>query len=166
MAAMFKSPRGVIAVVLVQWSGVGAQSVAVPWRSVANAADAFALAAEIAAAPRLTNGGSTSISSAIDAGVALILSSPYRGSRATIDVSGDGDNNNGAPPDLSRDRAVALGLTVNGLAILNDVFYLDKYYENHVVGGPGHFVITTDDYLDFAGAIRLKLLREIVWPTS
>ncbi len=37
-----------------------------------------------------------------------------------IDVSGDGRNNNGRPAEDARDDAVAAGVTINGLPILND----------------------------------------------
>ena len=60
-----------------------------------------------------------------------------------------------------RDFAVLSGVTVNGLAIINDEPYLEEYYRGHVIGGPGAFVMVADDYQDFVEAIRLKLLREL-----
>ncbi len=60
-----------------------------------------------------------------------------------------------------RDLAVAAGITINGLAILNEVPDLDRYYRDHVIGGPGAFMMTATDYSDFGTAIRRKLVREI-----
>ena len=57
-----------------------------------------------------------------------------------------------------RDRIVAAGITINGLAVAND---LGEYYRTHVIGGAGSFVVTATDYADFARAIRIKLIREI-----
>ncbi len=53
------------------------------------------------------------------------------------------------------------GITINGLAIVNEVPTLDIYYAEHVIGGPDAFLLVAKDYQDFADAIRRKLLREI-----
>ena len=47
------------------------------------------------------------------------------------------------------------------LAIINDEPYLEQYYREHVIGGPGAFVMVAADYKDFIEAIRRKLLREL-----
>ena len=59
---------------------------------------------------------------------------------------------------------VAAGITINGLAILNETPDLDSYYRERVVGGPGAFLMVADDYQDFIAAIRRKLVREIGGP--
>jgi hypothetical protein len=76
-------------------------------------------------------------------------------------VSGDGRSNVGVDPDGLRDDGVAAGITIIGLAILNDDIPLDLYYADHVIGGHDAFVMTTRDFDDFARAIRFKLLQEI-----
>ena len=38
---------------------------------------------------------------------------------------------------------------------------LTSYYARKVISGPGSFVITAQNYDDFARAMKLKLLREI-----
>ena len=81
--------------------------------------------------------------------------------RRTIDLSGDGPNNSGSDPDIVRDAAAAAGITINGLAILNEIPTLDIYYTEHVIGGPDAFLLIAKDYRDFARAVRQKLLREI-----
>ena len=85
----------------------------------------------------------------------------FSGIRRKIDVSGDGRANEGFKPERVRDFAVRSGVTVNGLAIINDEPYLEQYYRTHVIGGPAAFVLVADDYEDFVQAIRLKLLREL-----
>ena len=57
--------------------------------------------------------------------------------------------------------AVAQGIVINGLTILNDEPMLDIYYRQNVIGGPGAFVVATSDYETFAQAILDKLVREI-----
>ena len=48
----------------------------------------------------------------------LFESSPYRGIRRVIDVSGDGANNDGPLVTLIRDEVLAKGITINGLPIM------------------------------------------------
>ena len=40
--------------------------------------------------------------------------------RRIIDISGDGTSNSGRPIAEARDQAVAAGVTINGLAIINN----------------------------------------------
>ena len=72
----------------------------------------------------------------------------------------------------ARDKAVATGIVINGLPILNDrpqpfqlptpmEVALDTYYAESVIGGPGSFVQTAMDFTDFRIAILNKLIREI-----
>jgi hypothetical protein len=86
-----------------------------------------------------------------------------------IDISGDGVNNSGPPAEAARDRAVAEGITINGLPILNDrptfgrppPMPLDQYFRESVIGGPGAFMIPAEDFEAFGQAVRRKLIREI-----
>src|SRR3990170_2039740 len=92
---------------------------------------------------------------------AVIDANRFAGRRRAIDLSGDGQTNWGRDPDPARDRAVAAGITVNGLAIVNEQPDLARYFREHVIGGPGAFVAVAADYDDVAAAIRLKLIQEI-----
>ncbi len=87
-----------------------------------------------------------------------------------IDISGDGYNNRGRPAEQARDDAVAAGITINGLPIVNNrpnpwgglaPQDLDLYYEERVIGGPGAFIVVAKDYSAFASAILSKLLLEV-----
>lgn len=151
---------GRIAVMVVEWSGLKDQRVAVPWTIVSNAVSAHRMAGAISAAPRLTE-GVTSISAVIDFGIYQLASSPVTARRNVIDISADGINNSGAPTISARDRAIAAGITINGLTILNDVSDLNIYFMKSVAGGPGNFVVVADDYKAYGTAIKRKLLREI-----
>jgi hypothetical protein len=122
-------------------------------------ADAFADAIENA--QRQLFSGGTSISGAIDYGMRLLLDSPFTGHKRTIDVSGDGSNNRGRSVRLARDEAVAAGAVINGLPILALEPFLDRYYYDNVIGGPGSFVIAAESYETFADAVRRKLIIEI-----
>ena len=150
-----------IAVTLVQWGGPLSQAVAVDWATVFDAASAARFAERIAASRRLYLVERTAIAHVLDFAMGLIDGNDFDGRRQVIDVSGDGPNNYGYHPDRMRDWAVAAGITVNGLAILGEHPDVAGYYRDHVIGGPGAFLVLAADYRDFARAIRLKLRREI-----
>lgn len=150
-----------IAVTVVQWSSSVSQVLVLPWTVLADAASARAVAAQLQTMPRLTHEGATSIAAAIDFGVALLDKLPVVAERRVIDISSDGRNNSGGNVRAARDAAVARGIIVNGLAILNEVPTLNYYFEQQVVGGDGAFVVVARSYDDFVGAIRRKLVREI-----
>lgn len=150
-----------IAVTVVQWSDNRKQFVAVDWLHVHDAGSAETLASEIEKAPRFLIGGGTAIGGALEFAVRQFELNDFEGVRKVIDVSGDGRTNQGARPDQIRDAAVARGITINGLAILNEDAYVDRYYRYNVIGGTGAFVMTASDYSDFAAAMREKLVKEI-----
>jgi len=149
-----------IAVTYVQWSGPAIQKQAVGWTMIRDEASAQAFAGAMTAARREIYGGGTSLSGAIDFARPL-FGRGFEGTRRAIDISGDGTNNRGREPDGARDEAIREGLIINGLAILTDFIYLDTYYRDHVIGGPGAFVIPAENFASFAAAILNKLIREI-----
>ena len=130
-----------IAVTMAQWTGYTLQVQVVPWTLINDEASANAFAASIEKAPRQLFSGGTSISGAIDYGVALLGQSEFVGLKRVIDISGDGSNNSGRPVTAARDEAVRAGIVINGLPILSLEPYLDRYYFDNVIGGPGAFMI-------------------------
>ncbi|MEQ9643083.1 MAG: DUF1194 domain-containing protein [Alphaproteobacteria bacterium] len=158
-------PNG-IAVSMLQWSGPEDMALAATWHQIRNAGEADLFATAVDSAGRLPAATGTAIGLAIRAARDLLNNAPFAGVRRVIDVSGDGQANLGTLPSQERDSTVAEGITVNGLAILNEERQLDAYYERNVIGGPGSFVVVANTYRDFARAIRLKLLREIGSPVS
>ena len=160
IAAISEGPLGSIAISIVQWSYDGSQIEALPWTKV-DQRSAPVVGARIAALPRLTLEGATSMSAAVDYARSLFNRSPYQSPRRTIDLAADGRNNNGPYMPDARDRATAAGITINGLAILLEDRTLDVYFKRDVIGGPGAFVEKATDYQDFRRAMRRKLLREI-----
>ncbi|MDH3594641.1 MAG: DUF1194 domain-containing protein [Rhodospirillales bacterium] len=171
LAEAFRSPAVVqaiqaagdlgVAVALVQWSDNRKQTLAIDWTMVTGEASARGFAEEIENTPRFLIGGGTALGGALAFSMRQFETSGYQGRRKVIDVSGDGRTNQGAHPSKIRDLAVAAGITVNGLAILNEDLYVDRYYLYNVIGGTGAFVMTADDYQDFARAILQKLIKEI-----
>jgi hypothetical protein len=159
--AIASGSRQAIAVTLFEWSGPGRQTVNFPWRRLGDPADLDGFATELTTAPRLVLGGETAIGDAIDFALDLLDRSEFTGGRRVIDVSGDGASNQGRPVTAARDEAVFQGVTVNGLAVLNEEPDVDAFYSRFVIGGAGAFVLAARDYTDFADAILKKLIREI-----
>jgi hypothetical protein len=170
IAAIRSGPRGRIAVAYVDWAAADSQRLVVPWTVLSDTESGMLFAEEILAAPRSFRGW-TSISGAIDFAMTTFATNPHSGTRRVIDVSGDGVNNSGRPAESARDDALAQGVTINGIVIMNDVpsamsFWrtelpLDDFYRERVIGGPGAFMMIVEDFTTFEHAIRNKLLREI-----
>ena len=159
---------GAIGLAYVEWSGAEQQRLVLPWTRIASLAEAEAWAGALDRAPR-TSLGQTSISGGIDFSRQVLGEAPWQAARRVIDVSGDGVNNSGPAAEEARDRAVAEGITVNGLAIVNDrptfgrvpPVPLDEYYRESVIGGPGAFLLAVEEFESFGIAVRRKLIREI-----
>ena len=177
LAAIRGGSTGTIAICFVEWSGAGEQNVVAEWTVIHDEEDAGGLAAAILAAPRSFI-GRTSISGAIDFAMERFAAAQPRASRHIIDISGDGTNNSGRPVTDARDQAVSQGVTINGLAIVNDkpnpgyAFHtqppggLPEWYRQNVIGGPGAFLRVVEDFHSFADAMTNKLVSEIAGGTS
>ncbi|KAA2213937.1 DUF1194 domain-containing protein [Teichococcus oryzae] len=159
---------GAIAVTYMEWAGAEYQRQVLPWMRLTGGRDADRWASALAEAPRASLSW-TSISGALAFGTELLDQAPFEAARRVIDVSGDGVNNSGPPAEQARDAAVAKGIVINGLPIMNDrpsfnrrhSLPLDQYYADSVIGGPGAFLVAADDFDSFGAAIRRKLIREI-----
>jgi len=164
--------QGRIAVLFMEWSGLGNQKVVIDWMLIDGPKAAQAFGDRLLESPRSFS-DRTSISGGIDFAVAQFAHAPFDCERRTIDVSGDGTNNSGREVTLARDEALALGLTINGLVILserplpwnpahtNPPGGLANYYRENVVGGPAAFVLEAKDFNSFGQAIIKKLSAEI-----
>jgi hypothetical protein len=170
-AEAFRNPRvldsirsgstGSIAVTMIQWTGPFQQVVIIPWTLINDRKSADEFADAIEKGPRQLFSGGTSISGAIDFSASLMPSNLFVGLKRVIDVSGDGSNNNGRSVTSARDDAVAKGIIVNGLPILSLEPYLDRYYFDNVIGGPGSFMVPAESYEAFGAAVLRKLILEI-----
>jgi len=152
--------NGAIDVLVMEWSDRDKQVVTVDWTRVSDAASAKGFAARVRASQRSSN-GLTAIGDALLAAYAGFARLGDEADRLVIDVSGDGMANIGPPPGEIRDRLVAAGVTINGLAILKTEPWLDSYYDQYVVGGPGGFLMQVEDFPSFIAAMRQKLLNEV-----
>lgn len=160
---------GKIAVTYVEWAGATFTNTVIGWTLIDGDTSAHAFAERLAKEPIETELW-TSISHAIDYAVPLFKDNGYAGIRRVIDISGDGANNQGGLVTIHRDSAVAAGITINGLPIVNhraspwgwpQLPDLDLYYAACVIGGSGAFYVVANTFADFARAVRQKLLLEV-----
>ena len=169
VAAIRGGLNGKIALTYLEWAGTRSREILVPWSLIDGMDAAEAFAERLAAIP-LRRAHRTSISGALQSAETLFEGSGFRGLRQVVDVSGDGANNQGQPVTLARDRLLARGTVINGLALMisrpgvYEFFHLanlEEYFEDCVIGGPGSFVERITDVSQFAPAIRRKMILEI-----
>ncbi len=187
VSAIAGGDAGRIVVTLVGWAD--SVEMLLPWRTIASAADAAGVAAAIRALPPRRGEFTCMARMLATLPVSVLSQMPVRARRVVVDVSGDGIDN--CTPrraaDGSRDALLAAGATINGLPIIvageNDVVgagayrapgwglgalgpetemtTLDAWYSEHVIGGPGSFVLKAHGYEDFGRAFRMKFVTEI-----
>jgi hypothetical protein len=159
----------VLAVTFIAWARE--QQVMVPWTRVEDAKSMDLFRNRLKDERRPQIGINTLISRAL-LFCNRLFDQEFTGGRKVIDVSGDGDDNQGTVGLREvRDALVARGVVINGLPIIvkppEYIFPpqppegLDVYYRNHVVGGEGHVTIESIGFDNFKQAILQKLLLEI-----
>jgi Protein of unknown function (DUF1194) len=170
-------PTGKIAVSYVEFASSFEVRTVLDWTVISDKASAQAFVDRLAAAPR-SFWGRTAISAGVDQAVQLLAETGMTATRRVIDVCGDGTNNAGREAAEARDDAVKAGITINGLAIINDhpvswTFAhvqppggLANYYRQNVTGGPGSFVMEVHDFSTFGEAMTRKLVDEIATGSS
>ncbi|WP_227420441.1 DUF1194 domain-containing protein [Roseitranquillus sediminis] len=163
-AAILQS-GGSIALQVFEWSGENDQVVIQDWMLIDSTADLEAFAAGLLRQRETRSflGNQTAIGAALDFALTQLERGPTCW-ESKIDVSGDGQTNEGIrPQDLYWMRDFG-DIVVNGLAIEASVTGLLRYYDEFVIRGPNAFVIRAADYDDFSRAMREKLIRELGAP--
>jgi hypothetical protein len=176
MAAIQSGVHGAVALSFSEWAGPDQQAVVAKWMVIRDGEAAADFAKTLLDAPR-SFAGRTAIGAGIDFAVGELAAAGVTATRRVIDVSGDGTNNSGRPVTAARDDAVAKGIAINGLAIINEktggiegtFLYghthppggLPSYYRDNVIGGPGAFVLQIVNFDTFAQAMTNKLLTEV-----
>ncbi len=163
--AIASGPYQKIAVSVMVWADGTLPKDKTPWRIIGSVPSALAFADMVEHHPRRVGGG-TGIGDGVAYAMQMMSGNKIEALRSVVDVSGDGKETPAREVTAillpqARLMARARGVTVNGLAILEDVPDLDDWYRNNVIAGPGSFVMEAENFEDFAAAIKRKLLREI-----
>lgn len=165
---------GGVAVAYVEFSGKDEVRRVLDWQLLTDAASARAFGQAIAAAPR-SSAGNTALSAA----ARMLLESDFGAARQVIDIASDHPSDGGRCGPI-RDAAVAAGITINALPIIDEqvIGTIDgqltystarwgsesvvDFYRRTVVGGPGSFAVEARTYAVFGEALKRKLLLEFI----
>jgi Protein of unknown function (DUF1194) len=163
--AVASGPQQTIELAIIEWSEE--QSVLLDWTIIRTKADLDEVLEALRTKFRPKVGWKTDIGGGIAKAVALLDRAPLTASRRVIDVSGDGQQNCGhISADQARSAAISKDITINGLPITSgDEPEVDRWYEQHVIGGEGAFMIVANGHDRFADAMRKKLALEIAGVT-
>ena len=164
--AFFIAPQPV-ALAVYEWSGRYNQALLLDWTVIERPEILYDVAATLAASERSTAKFPTALGYALGYGATLFQSAP-RCLYNTLDVSGDGKNNEGFGPDEAYNAFPFQDIVVNGLAINAAEFEAETdlvpYYRNEVLHGPGAFLEIATGFEDFERAMSRKLERELSPP--
>ena len=157
-----------VALAVYEWSGRYNQHVVLDWVMIRNSAAIGFAAEQIASSRRSHNEFPTAMGHALAFGADMLNRAPACLAR-TIDMAGDGVNNEGFAPRVVYARFDFDGITVNGLVINAAEFeaetQLVDFYAAEVLHGPGAFIEIAEGFEDFERAMRRKLERELRPPS-
>lgn len=165
--AAFFATDDPVALAIYEWSGRYNQELLLDWTVIDSRAKLLYAAETLARSIRSHNDFPTAMGYALGYGARLLERAPrclYR----TLDMAGDGQNNEGFGPALAYAEFPFDGVTVNGL-VVNGADYeaetgLIAFYQSQVLHGPGAFLEIAQGFEDYERAMRRKLERELSPP--
>ena len=156
----FLNGPGPVALSIFEWSGRFQQDLMVDWTMIETEADLTRIAERVLRQTRAHQDFPTALGYALGFAATRFEEAPPCLFQ-TLDISGDGQNNDGFPPEAAYAHFPFDGVTVNGLAIGGASRLIEDYYLEEVIRGPGSFVEYARDFEDFAEVMRRKLEREL-----
>ncbi|MEO0381200.1 MAG: DUF1194 domain-containing protein [Pseudomonadota bacterium] len=165
--AAFFAVDAPVALAVFEWSGRYNQEVVLDWTLIDSPAALLGAAETVAASKRSHNEFPTAMGYALGYGAEMLRRAPnclYQ----TIDMAGDGQNNEGFGPRLAYKEFAFDEVTVNGLVVNAAEFTsettLIEFYRDEVLWGPGAFMEVAQGFEDYERAMRRKLERELTPP--
>ncbi|PZX18286.1 uncharacterized protein DUF1194 [Palleronia aestuarii] len=162
-AAALSMPGEPVALAAFEWSGRYQQVPILGWTLIESAADLEAAAVRIAGSERIHSEFPTAMGFALGHAASWFGTAPACLFQ-TLDLSGDGVNNDGFGPRLAYKHFPFEGVTVNGLVVTGHDENVAAYYAAEVLHGPGAFLEIAEGFADFERAMRRKLTREMAMP--
>ncbi|MEL6838722.1 MAG: DUF1194 domain-containing protein [Pseudomonadota bacterium] len=162
-AAFFASPDPV-ALLVFEWSGRYNQKDLTPWTMIETPADLLGVSQTIASSTRSHNDFPTAMGHALGHAAVRLNEGPDCLFK-TIDVAGDGQNNDGFGPAEAYAAFPFSDVVVNGLVINAGEYeaeiHLIPFYRDQVIRGPGSFLEIANGFEDYENAMERKLIREL-----
>ena len=178
MAAVAASPGGV-AVAYVEFSDANRIALVRGWDLLTDEVSTSAFGEAVAAAPR-SSAGNTALAASLRQAAQLLTDGEFGNARRlVIDVASDHPSDGGRS-GYARDAAVAAGITINALPIIDErpigtfdgrMTYtvanwglggMTEFYRRYVIGGAGSFLVEARHYSAFGEALKRKLLMELL----
>lgn len=167
VVAAFLASDDHVALAAYEWSGRYNQQILLDWTIVKDRETLFLAAEKIATSKRSHNDFPTAMGYALGYGAGMMGRAPSC-EQQTLDVAGDGQNNEGFTPTQAYAAFHFENITVNGLVINGADFEAETgliaYYNGQVIRGPGAFVEVAAGFEDYERAMRRKLERELALP--
>jgi hypothetical protein len=162
--AAFFASSDPVALLIFEWSGRYNQQDLTAWTMIETPADLLGVAETIASSKRSHNDFPTAMGHALGHAAIRLKDGPTCLFK-TIDVAGDGENNDGFGPAEAYGAFPFSDVTVNGLVINAAEFEseteLIPFYRDQVIRGPGSFIEIANGFDDYANAMQRKLIREL-----
>ncbi|MDK3073157.1 DUF1194 domain-containing protein [Sedimentitalea sp. JM2-8] len=153
-----------VALAAYEWSGRHNQELLLDWRLIDSRAALLDVAQTIGRSRRSHSDFPTAMGYALGYGAGVLGRAPDC-LFSTLDMAGDGENNEGFPPSAAYSEFPFTGVTVNGL-VVNAADYeaevnLIEYYRTDVLHGHGAFLEIAQGFEDYERAMRRKLETEL-----
>ena len=165
-AAFFAADQPV-ALAVYEWSGRYNQEILLDWTIIDSRAKLVHVAEVVAASTRSYTEFPTAMGYALGYGAGMLARAPAC-ARKTLDMAGDGQNNEGFGPQIAYREFPFDEVTVNGLVVNAADFEgevgLIAFYQGEVLHGPGAFMVIANGFDDYERAMRQKLERELTPP--
>lgn len=153
-----------VALAVYEWSGRYQHDVLLDWTVIDSHQRLVEAAERVAASVRGHANYPTAMGYALGRGARLFEAAPDC-LRKTLDMAGDGQNNDGFGPQVAYRAFPFDDITVNGLVVNGADFEgevgLIAYYQAEVLHGPGAFLEIANGFADYERAMRRKLVREL-----
>ena len=173
-AQILLAPETPVWIAVYEWAGIRYQREVAGWTALRTPGDIAGVADAMRAwtrdGKRAPISTSTAIGAAMGHAVRVFEAAPPC-ARRTLDLSGDGANNEGPAPEIIRLQPALAGVTINGLVVgantdlgadarESEIKQLSSYYRSRVIKGPDAFVEVALGFEDYERAMTRKLIRE------
>lgn len=168
--AILSTPELPIYIAAFEWAGQFDQFTLLGWTPITDAATLQRVADTLRTPTPRPASLSTALGASMAYAAAMFRDAPASCLQRTLDISGDGKNNDW--PDPSTQHRKLESVTINALVIGADnpnagdqrqteISELSSYYLTEIIRGPGAFVETALGYDAYEAAMTRKLLREL-----